>query len=75
MNYPEYTRLNEKHKVAILINELSIPEVIKAVNGIMKDETLQQEIRNNCLQAREEFNWQQEEKKLISFYKSIFSSE
>jgi hypothetical protein len=41
----------------------------------MQNDTLLHEMRQNCLAAREKFNWQEEEKKLISFYHTLFDRE
>jgi hypothetical protein len=32
-----------------------------------------QRLRENCLKARQILNWQQEEKKLLDFYQSVFN--
>lgn len=75
MNYPEYLKINSVYKVAVLINELSVPEIAKAINETMGNDVLLKEMRHNCLVAREAFNWQEEEKKLIHFYRSLFDCE
>jgi hypothetical protein len=41
---------------------------------MLTDESLYYELQKNCMQAREELNWQKEETKLIGFYKTIFES-
>jgi hypothetical protein len=40
----------------------------------MADTVLLEQLRQNCRKAREELNWQTEEKKLIDFYQNIFNS-
>jgi glycosyltransferase involved in cell wall biosynthesis len=72
MNYPEYASINNEYRVAVLLDELSIERIIKAVKETMSDERLLEEMRSSCLRAREIFNWQQEEKHLVGFYHSIF---
>ena len=59
--------------MAVLIRELSVPEIVKAVNEAMANEELLNEMRQNCLVAREKYNWQEEEKKLLAFYRNVFS--
>lgn len=73
MNYPEYIKINSVHMVAVLINELSVPEIVNAVNETMSNEALLCEMRQNCLAAREKYNWQEEEKKLLAFYRDVFT--
>lgn len=72
MNYPEYLKINSVYQVAVLINALSVSEIVRAVNETMSNDVLLGKLRQNCLAAREEYNWQQEEKKLLAFYKYVF---
>ncbi len=72
MNYPEYIAINNQYAVALLIDELSVELVSKKINEALKNQSLLDQMRKNCLAAKEMFNWQNEEQKLISFYKSIF---
>lgn len=73
MNYPEYVKINSEHRVAVLINELSVPEIVKAVNETMGNKALLNEMQMNCLAAREKYNWQEEEKKLLAFFREVFT--
>jgi glycosyltransferase involved in cell wall biosynthesis len=75
MNYPEYVRINQHYKVAVLIDDLSVEAVAEAINGVLKNVELLAEMRENCLSAREKFNWQGEEKELLKFYQSVFANE
>lgn len=75
MNYPEYVKVNSVYKVAVLLNELCIESIAEVVNSTMGNEALLKEMRQNCLLAREKFNWQEEEKLLINFYDCIISRE
>lgn len=72
MNYPEYSRINEQYHIALLIGELNVPVVEKAITRLLTDEKLYTELKNNCLKAKKELNWQEEEKKLLTFYRNIF---
>lgn len=72
MNYPEYARVNEQFEIAVLLNQHS-PEIIAhTINNLLLNDVLYSRLRNNCLQARQHLNWQQEEKKLLEFYQTIF---
>lgn len=72
VNYPAYQEINNQHDVAVLINDL-LPETIAgALNELLNNKKLYSRLQQNCLQAREAINWQQEEKKLLEFYKNIF---
>lgn len=72
VDYPAYREINDQYKVAILIKDLSPESIAHAINEILGNKNLQKELRENCLKAREVYNWQAEEKSLINFYHSIF---
>lgn len=71
MDFLEYKKINEEYEVALLINVLSIREVQKSLNILLEDEVVYYRLKQNCMKAREVYNWQNEEKKLIDFYKQL----
>ena len=73
MNFPEYIKLNEQFEVAVLINDLKPERIADTVNNLMDNTVTYQRLRENCLKARQILNWQQEEKKLLDFYQSVFN--
>lgn len=73
MNYPEYSKLNKIYDVAVLIDNLQPSEIAHKLNNLLGNAVMHQQLRNNCFKARQELNWQAEEKKLVAFYKSIFA--
>jgi glycosyltransferase involved in cell wall biosynthesis len=74
MAYPEYIRMNAIFPVAVLIEELTVEAVTDAVKSLMDDSRRWNELHRNCLAARQQWCWQEEEKRLLSFYHNIFSS-
>lgn len=74
MNYPEYVQLNREYEVAVLTGDLSPEGIAKTINNLLADDVLITKLRNNCLAARREWCWQNEEKKLLAFYQSVFNS-
>ncbi len=72
VNYPVYQKINEQFEVAVLIDDLSSTAIADAINLLLNDEALQKRLRANCMAARQVYNWQNEEKKLIEFYHQIF---
>jgi glycosyltransferase involved in cell wall biosynthesis len=74
MNYPEYKKINDKYNVALLIDNLHPETIATALNNLLSHDVMYDKLRENCLKARQELNWQQEEKKLIDFYKSVFNN-
>jgi glycosyltransferase involved in cell wall biosynthesis len=73
MDYPEYSQINKQFEVAVLIDDLAPKRIAGAINDLLADEVLYTKLKANCLDARQELNWQHEEKKLLSFYQSIFA--
>jgi glycosyltransferase involved in cell wall biosynthesis len=73
MNYPEYAHINNQYKIAVLIEDLNPTTIAEAVNSTLENELLLNELKQNCMKAREELNWQKEEQNLIMFYKNIFN--
>lgn len=73
MDYPEYSKINNQFEVAVLINDLAPKRIADAINNLLTNEVLYSKLKSNCLKARQELNWQHEEKKLLSFYQSVFA--
>jgi glycosyltransferase involved in cell wall biosynthesis len=72
VNYPEYRKINDQFEVAVLLDRHE-PEIIaKAINNLLLNDVLYNRLRENCIMARQTLNWQQEEKKLLEFYQSVF---
>lgn len=71
MNFPEYKKINDEYEIALLIDDLECNTIAGAINKLLSDENLYHQLQHNCLKAREILNWQNEEKKLIAFYKTI----
>jgi glycosyltransferase involved in cell wall biosynthesis len=74
IDFPEYRAINEKYKVAELA-ELQKESIVKAINKILLDDNYYNLLKSNCYKAREEYNWQNESKKLIDFYKKVVKGE
>jgi glycosyltransferase involved in cell wall biosynthesis len=73
MNFPEYIKINSQFEVAVLLDDLNPERIAAAVNNLLHNTVTYQRLRKNCLEARQVLNWQQEEKKLLSFYQSVFN--
>lgn len=74
MDYPEYSKINNQFEVAVLINDLAPERIADAINNLLTNEALYNKLKANCLETRKELNWHHEEKKLLSFYHSVFES-
>lgn len=71
VDYPAYHEINNQYPVAVLINDLQPDTIARGLNELLENEALYTTLQQNCLKARNVFNWQQEEKKLLAFYKNI----
>lgn len=59
--------------MAVLIGSKEPKRIADAINNLLVNDVLYKRLKQNCLKAREELNWQEEEKKLVSIYQSIFT--
>jgi glycosyltransferase involved in cell wall biosynthesis len=75
VNYPQYRVINDKFGVAYLINDTKTETIANALNLLLANSVVYEELRQNCLKAREELNWQAEEKVVTDFYRRIFIEE
>lgn len=71
INFPEYEILNQEFEVGLTI-PLETEPLKAALNSLLNDEKRYAELVKNCLVAREVWNWQEEEKKLISLYETLW---
>ena len=71
MNFPEYKMMNEQFEVAVLIDDLKTKTIVNAVNRLLHEKDSYFRLRENCLRAREEWNWEKEESKLLCFYQHV----
>ncbi len=75
MDFPEYRKINDQYRIALLLDKLSVEIVVKAIIALMNDENLRHDFHENALKAREVYCWQKEELKLVDFYKKLLSVE
>ncbi|MDQ6757254.1 MAG: glycosyltransferase [Bacteroidota bacterium] len=70
-DFPAYREINKQHEIAVLIVDLTSENIAREINILLEDEILYKRLQHNCLQAKVIYNWQNEEKKLLSFYKTV----
>ena len=71
VNYPEYKSINDEYHIALMVDDTREETIAEALNKLLTDDVLYKEIKSNCAKARELFNWESEEKKLLQFYKNL----
>jgi len=47
-------------------------EYAEAINNLLTNDVLYKRLKENCLLARKQLNWQIEQEKLLAFYQSVF---
>jgi glycosyltransferase involved in cell wall biosynthesis len=71
VNYPVYKEINDPLPVAVLTDDLSAENIAAQLNNLLENEVLYKSLQQNCISLRQTLNWQQEEIKLIHFYKNL----
>jgi len=71
VNYPEYAAINQRFNIAYLVDDTSPKTIADALNNLLSDTVLYEQLRKNCLFARNRLNWENEEQALTGFYKEI----
>lgn len=72
--YPEYKEINSKYEIAYLIPSIEKEKIAQALNYLLNNVVLLQQLKENTLAARQVLNWESEEKKLLTFWKNICTS-
>ena len=71
VNYPEYATIINDFPFAYLINDTTSQTIASTLNNLLKDVVLYESLQKNTMLAREVLNWNEEEKRLIQFWKQL----
>lgn len=74
VDYPQYKILNDIYRVATLISDTQPETIAGALNNLLSNTVYYNTLQRNCFTAREELNWQNEEKILLHFYERLFET-
>jgi glycosyltransferase involved in cell wall biosynthesis len=74
MDFPEYRNINAEYEIALLLPTLSPDAIAAALQKLLTDTTYYNQLKSNCLAARPIFCWENEEIKLIEWYKKLRST-
>lgn len=69
VNYPLYAELNELYGFAEMIPDTHPLTIGEALNKLLTDTVVYQQLRLNCLKTREILHWENEADLLIQFYR------
>ncbi len=71
--YPEYEAVNKAFEVACLLDAVTPATIAGALNRLLHDAAYHRRLHDACLQAREVYNWQAEEARLLGVWDAVFS--
>lgn len=71
MNFPEYQAINQAFEIGVLVDNLQPENLLAALQKLFNDKPFYQQIKANCHAAKQVYNWEKEEQKLIEFYRNI----
>ncbi len=71
VDFPAYRELNNLYEVAVLLTSPDADKIALELNNLLNNDIRYNELVKNCERARLILNWQEEEIKLIKFYKKI----
>lgn len=72
VGYPEYKAINDEHNIAFLIDDVEISTIANAINCLLNDEVLYNNLKTNTVKARNILCWQNEEKKLVEMWNGLW---
>ncbi len=75
VNYPEYKAINDQYHIALMIDDTKAETIAQALNTLITDNTLYEQLRQNCFKARQALNWNSQEKGLIAFYQKLLTAQ
>lgn len=71
MDFPEYKALNAQHEVAVLLPALTPETVAGAIHTLLAHPDSYEELSQNCMEARTDWNWEREKTTLLEFYQKL----
>lgn len=70
IDFPEYIKMNQQIEVAAICS-ISVEEIRAKMLLFLKDEAYYSKLKENTIQAKQVWNWEAEEEKLIKFYQNL----
>ena len=70
-DFPEYRQLVETYDVGVLVPDLRVDSIVRAVRALLDDEERYRERVANCGKAAEQLTWEREASRLVAFYDRI----
>lgn len=70
-DFPEIAKVVENNEVGVTINSHDFKEIAIAVNELLENQKLYNKYKNNTIQTRAIYNWEEEKYKLLEIYESL----
>jgi len=70
-NFPEIKRVVQEEQIGIVVNSHDPNEIANAVNTMLSDKSLHSMFKENCVTAREKYNWDKEKGNFIRIYDEL----
>ena len=71
-NLIEPAKIVNQYKVGLIVKLHEPKSIAQSINEMVQNKELHATFKQNCIAAKQELNWENEEKKLLSCYNSIF---
>lgn len=71
IGFPEYIELNKQYNFGVIVDELSVEKIYKAIIKLLNDDSLYKSLQQSCIVASATLCWQNEEKLLIDIYEKL----
>ncbi|SFC01484.1 Glycosyltransferase involved in cell wall bisynthesis [Flexibacter flexilis DSM 6793] len=69
-NFPEYQLINQRYKVAELV-ELRVTDIVASTQKLLQDENYYQKMAENARLAQKELCWENEQKTLLGIWEKV----
>lgn len=70
-DFPEISRVVKGYEVGLTVNSHDSEAIAKAVNELVSNPEKRKKLHQNCLEARDVFNWEQEKLIFLALYEKI----
>ncbi len=74
-DFPEIKKVVEETNTGLVVDSHNASEIANAVNQLVKDTSLRNQLSENTKQAKEIYNWNNEKSKLLEVYNQFVSLE
>lgn len=71
VDYPVYSEINNSSKIAVLIKNPDTESIAAALNELIHNTELYRSLKSATIEAKQQYNWQEEEKRLVQFYQTL----